>query len=107
MLLYIAVNFLFLGLDTYLVHSANKTIVPNEWIPIIFSPIAAGLLLLAGIIALRRRNLANMIATITLIVAVLIGLLGMYFHLMRGILPDAPAGQQVSIYLLVCGPRRY
>ena len=45
MLLMAAVNLLFLGIDTYLAHSISGTIRPNEWIPIIFGPVAAVLLL--------------------------------------------------------------
>jgi hypothetical protein len=104
MLLYIATNFIFLALDTYLVHNANQTIRPNEWIPILFSPLAAGLMLVAGIIALRRRFLASTIATLTLMASIVVGLAGAYFHLIRGSLPFAPAGQQVSIELLIWAP---
>jgi MprA protease rhombosortase-interaction domain-containing protein len=104
MLLYIATNFLFLGLDTYLVHYANLTIRPDEWIPIIFSPIAAGLLLLAGLLAFRQRSLASLIATLTMLGSIVVGLLGAYFHFLRGIQPFAPPGQRVSLDLLVWAP---
>jgi hypothetical protein len=96
--------FLFLGLDTYLVHAANGTIRSNEWTPIIFSPIAGGLLLLAGLIALRRRSLATVIATLTLLASIGVGLVGAYLHFVRGILPTAPAGQQITVDLLVWVP---
>lgn len=99
-----AVNEIFLGIDIYLAHSISGTIVPNEWIPIIFGPLAGVLLLLAGLVALRNRPLATLIATITLLVSVGVGLLGAYFHLVRGILPSGPAGQQVTIDLLVWAP---
>ena len=104
MLLMAAVNELFLGLDTYLAHSISGTIRPREWIPIVFGPIAGGLLLLAGLIALRRRALATVIATLTLLASVGVGFLGAYFHFIRAILPYAPPGQQVSIDLLVWAP---
>ena len=104
MLLYIATNFLFLALDTFLVHGANLTIVPNEWIPIVFSPIAAALLLLAGVIALRRRSLASLIATLTLLGSIGVGLLGVLLHLIRGIQPFAPEGQRITLDLLVWAP---
>ena len=52
MLLMAAINEIFLGIDIYLAHSISGTIVPNEWIPIIFGPIAGVLLLLAGLIAI-------------------------------------------------------
>jgi len=104
MLLMGATNLLFLGIDIYLAHSISGTIVPNEWIPIIFGPIGAALLLLAGLIALRNRPLATVIATITLLVSIVVGLLGAYLHLVRGILPTGPAGEQVTIDLLVWAP---
>src|SRR5512139_1524310 len=83
MLLMVATNEIFLGIDTYLAHSISGTIRPYEWIPIIFGPIAGALLLLAGLIALRRRPLATVIATATLLASTAVGLLGAYFHWAR------------------------
>ena len=76
MLLMAATNQLFLGFDIYLAHMISGTIVPNEWIPIIFGPIAGVLLLVAGLIALRRRPLATVLATIVLLASIVVGLLG-------------------------------
>lgn len=104
MLLMMAVNEIFLGVDTYLAHSISGTIRPNEWIPIIFGPIAGVLLLVAGLIALKRRPLATVIATLVFLASTVVGLLGTYFHLVRAILPYAPAGQQASISLIVWAP---
>lgn len=104
MLLLAAVNEFFLGLDIYLAHRISGTIVPNEWIPIIFGPVAGALLLLAGLIALRRRNVAALLANLIFIASIAVGLLGAYFHLERAILPAAPLGQRVSIPLLVWAP---
>jgi len=104
MLLMAAINEVFLGVDIYLAHSISGTIVPKEWIPIIFGPIAGALLLLAGLIALRRRPLATVIATIVFLSSIGVGLLGAYFHLVRAILPSGPAGEQVTINLLVWAP---
>lgn len=104
MLLMAATNQLFLGIDIYLAHSISGTIVPNEWIPIIFGPVAAALLLLAGLIALRRRPLATLLSTIVLVASIAVGLLGAYFHLIRAGLPAAPLGQRLTIPLLVWGP---
>jgi hypothetical protein len=103
-LLMAAINEIFLGIDIYLAHSISDTIKWNEWIPIIFAPIAGALLLLAGILAFRRRALATLIATGILLASIVVGLLGDYFHLMRAILPAAPAGEQVTVNLLVWGP---
>lgn len=35
-----AVNVFYLGLDKFIAHNLNGTLVPNEWIPILFCPIA-------------------------------------------------------------------
>jgi len=104
MLLMAATNELFLGIDIYLAHRISGTIVPNEWIPIVFGPIAAALLILAGLVAQRRRALATVFATTVFVLSIGVGLLGAYFHLLRAILPYAPPGQRVSIDLLVWAP---
>jgi hypothetical protein len=104
MLLLAAVNEFFLGLDIYLAHKVSGTIVPNEWIPIIFGPVAGALLLFAGLIALRRRNIAALLANLIFVASIAVGLLGAYFHIERAILPAAPPGQRVSIPLLVWAP---
>jgi hypothetical protein len=104
MLIMAAINEIFLGIDTYLAHQISGTIVPREWIPILFGPTAGLLLFVAGLIALRRRPLASLIATGTLLASVIVGVLGAYFHFIRAILPAAPAGEQVSIYLLIWAP---
>ncbi|HKJ27275.1 MAG TPA: hypothetical protein VJ965_06540, partial [Anaerolineales bacterium] len=103
-LLMAAVNELFLGLDIYLAHSISGTIVPREWIPIIFGPAAGVLLLAAGLLALKRRKAAQILATVVLAASIVVGLLGAYFHLVRGILPTAPAGQKINLSLLVWAP---
>jgi hypothetical protein len=104
MLLMVAINEVFLAIDIYLAHSISGTIVPNEWIPIIFGPIAGIVLFVAGVIALRNRPLATLIATLTCVLSIVVGLLGAYFHWGRAILPHAPAGQQLTVTLLVWAP---
>jgi hypothetical protein len=104
MLLLAAVNELFLGLDIYLAHNISGTIVPNEWIPIIFGPLAGALLLAAGVLAVRRRNLAAIIANIIFVASIIVGLLGAYFHIVRAILPTGPVGERVSLGLLIWAP---
>jgi hypothetical protein len=104
MLLMAATNLIFLGIDIYLAHSISGTIVPNEWIPIIFGPLAGALLLLAGLLATRQRPLATVIANIVFLCSIAVGLLGAYFHIVRAVLPTAPAGQQVTVNLLVWAP---
>ena len=104
MLVMAAVNEIFLGIDTYLAHNISGTIRPYEWIPIVFGPVAGGLLLIAGLIALRRRPLASSIATVVLGASIVVGLLGAYFHLHRALLPNALPGEQLSVDLLVWAP---
>jgi hypothetical protein len=104
MMLIMAINLFFLGFDIYLSHIGNGTIVPYEWIPIIVGPIGGALLLVAGLIAQRNRPLATVIATTTLLVSIVVGLAGAYFHLVRGILPTGPVGERISIDLLVWAP---
>jgi hypothetical protein len=103
-LLMVAVNEIFLGVDIYLAHSISGTIVPNEWIPIIFGPTAGVLLLILGLLALRKRMLANVLASLIFIASIVVGLLGAYFHIRRGILPTGPPGEWVSIQMLVWAP---
>jgi hypothetical protein len=104
MLLMAAINLIFLGVDIYLAHSISGTIVPYEWIPIIFGPIAGVALLVAGLIALRQRPLATLLASLVLLASTAVGLLGAYFHFARTTLPDAAAGSQYTVRLLVWGP---
>lgn len=104
MLLMLAVNEILIGVETYLAHSITDKMVPGEWIPIIFGPLAGVILLVAGLIAFRKRMTANIIGSVVFIASILVGLLGSYFHLRRMILFYAPVGQQVSWSLLTFGP---
>jgi hypothetical protein len=104
MTLLVAFNELMLAVEIYLAHSISGTLVPNEWIPIIFGPIAAVLLGIAGLISLRNRPLALWIANPTLVASIVVGILGAYFHIIRAVLPFAPAGERVSISLVIWAP---
>ena len=104
MLLLAAVNEIMLGVDTLLAHSLSGTILPYEWIPILFGPAAGGILLLAGLIALRRRPLATVLATLVFIASIVVGFLGAYFHIRRTVLVGAPGGQQVILDLFFWAP---
>jgi hypothetical protein len=104
MLLMAATNEILLGLETYIAHLVSGTIVPYEWIPIVFGPVAGILLLAAGLLALRNRPLATVIATLVFLSSIVVGLLGAYFHLVRAILPYALPGEQFSVPLLVWAP---
>lgn len=104
MLLMAATNEILLGLETYIAHLISGTIVPHEWIPILFGPIAGIILLFAGLIALRNRPLATVLATFVFIASIVVGFLGAFFHLMRAMLPYAVPGEQLSVPLLVWAP---
>jgi hypothetical protein len=104
MLVMAAITLIVLGVETYLAHLISGTIVPYEWIPIIFGPIAGILLIVSGLLAVRNRALANVFATIVFLSSILVGLLGAYFHTVRAILPYAQPGSQVSVPLLVWAP---
>lgn len=86
MLLMAAVNEIFLSVDIYLAHNINGTLTRAEWIPIIFGVTAGVLLLLAGLIAFRNRSLASVLATLVFLGSIIIGGLGIYFHLSRTLL---------------------
>lgn len=103
-LLMAAVNEIFLGVDIFLAHSISGTIVPNEWIPIVFGPTAGLLLLAVGLLAQRNRQRANLLASLIFFCSIGVGLVGAYFHVRRGILPTGPPGEWVSVDLLVWAP---
>ncbi len=86
MLLMVAFNEYMLAVEIYLAHSISGTIVPYEWIPIIFGPIAGTILILAGLVALRNRPLAMWLAIPTFLSSIVVGLLGAYFHISRAVL---------------------
>jgi hypothetical protein len=104
MLLIAAVNEIFLGIDIYLAHLISGTIVPREWIPIIFGPVAGLLLLVAGLIALRARLFASTLASLVFLSSILVGALGSFFHIIRAAQPTAPIGSILSVELLVNAP---
>ena len=104
MLAMVALNELFLGIEVYLAHGANGTIVPSEWYPIYYGLSSSILLVLAGLLATRHRTAASVLATVTLVGSAMIGFLGVYFHLARAVLPTAPAGERLTLNLLVWAP---
>jgi len=99
-----AINIFFLGIDIYLAHNLNGTVGPNEWIPIIFSPIAGVILLIAGWIAIRNRPAANITGSIVFAFCILVGVLGSYFHLRRAFLPAAGGGIVIPNEVLLWAP---
>ncbi len=104
MMLMMAVNLLFLALDTWLAHQESGNIVMRERIPIIFGIVAGLLLLFAGLIALNNRSMASGIATAVLIASIGVGVLGAYYHIARAALPSAPLGQRLTLDLLIWAP---
>lgn len=104
MLLMAALNLILLGLDVYLAHATSGTIVPYEWIPIIFGPLAGLGLLLAGLVALRRRASANLLATGVFVASMVVGVLGSYFHFVRASLPIGILGRWLSLDMLIWAP---
>jgi hypothetical protein len=109
MQLMVAMNLAFLGLDIWLAHNLNGTIRFYEWIPIIFGPVAAGLLLVVGVISLRRRTMAIVLASAVFAVSLVIGLVGAYFHVDRAIPPNGlqEYGRTLSIFIFappIVGP---
>jgi hypothetical protein len=103
-LLMAALNEYMLAVEIWLAHSISGTIRPDEWIPIVFGPIAGTLLAAAGLVDLRNRGLAVGLAVPVYLASIGVGLLGAWFHVYRAVLPWAPAGERVSLGLLVWGP---
>jgi hypothetical protein len=104
MLLMVAVNEIFLGIDIYLAHLISGTIVPREWIPIIFGPASGIILLLAIWLMNKNRKAAVLIANLVFGLSILVGLLGTYYHFVRAILPTGPAGSRVTLQMLIWAP---
>lgn len=103
-LLMAALNEYLLAVEIYLAHSISGTIRPDEWIPIVFGPIAGTFLVAAGLANRRNRSLAVWLAVPTYVFSIAVGLLGAWFHVYRAVLPFAPAGDRVTLGLLVWGP---
>jgi hypothetical protein len=97
LLILAAINLLFLGVETWLVHVMNGTIRTNEWIPILFGPVAGILLIFIGAIAQRYRKRAAALATLVFLACVVVGVLGAYFHGLRGLLPNLSLSQNLDL----------
>ncbi len=104
MMLMVAMNLAFLGLDIFLAHGMNGTIRAGEMIPIVFGPLAALILLVTGVISIRRRQTAILVAFGVLAVSTVIGLMGAYFHLARAIPPSGLGGPTLALKLFVFAP---
>ncbi|RMG86486.1 MAG: hypothetical protein D6712_07395 [Chloroflexi bacterium] len=105
MLLMAAINQFFLGVDIYLAHSISGDIKSNEWIPIIFGISAAIILLLAGLLAFRNRPLATILANLVFLGSIIVGVVGIIFHLSRTSLLSAPVSEPgTAVYVLTWAP---
>jgi glucan phosphoethanolaminetransferase (alkaline phosphatase superfamily) len=104
MLLMAAINEIFLSVDIYLAHNLNDQIKPTEWIPILFGVSAGFLLLLAGLLAFRFRPLATILANFVFLASMVVGVLGIYFHLNRTILAGDPLIQEGTVNALIWAP---
>lgn len=103
-LLLVVVNLLILGFETYLAHSISGTIRPYEWIPVLLSPVAGLVLLVALWLKPRQSRLGLMLAVGVLLFSLVVGVLGTYFHLVRAMRPLALAGERISLLLLIWSP---
>lgn len=103
-LLMVAVNEIFLGVDIYLAHLLSGTIVPREWIPIIFGPLAGIILIFSGWLVSKKRKTALWIANLVFVFSIAVGLLGTYFHFIRAILPTGPSGEKINLDMLIWAP---
>jgi hypothetical protein len=104
LLLLVVASEMFIGLEHYMAHSFSGTIVLREWIPIIYAPAAALLLMLTGLVAARRHPLPAFVGCLSLLGSVAVGLLGVYYHVVRAILPSGPPGVRVTLSQLVWAP---
>ena len=104
MLLLAAASEILTGVDTWFAHRAGGTARGAEWIPIVFGPAAGGILIVAGLVAVRRRTLASILATVVFAASVVVGVLGAWLHLMRTILVTGPVGERVSLALFFWAP---
>lgn len=104
MLLLAAISEIFTGVDIFLAHNINGRVTPAEWIPIIFGIVAGIVLLLAGLIALRYRPLATVLANLVFLGSILIGFLGTYFHLQRAGLIGTTVAQGRAVDALIWAP---
>ena len=81
--LFVIANFAFLGGDIAIAHLANHFAARVEWAPIVFSVLAVPLLLL-GVLGIGPPRVTRRIDLAVASCAILVGVLGMLFHLASG-----------------------
>ncbi|MBN1249740.1 MAG: hypothetical protein JXC32_18905, partial [Anaerolineae bacterium] len=101
--LFIALNLLLLGVETSLAHVSNGTLLPGEWVPMVFGPIAATLVVIGHFARIRRRRWASPLLAFVLILSIVVGVAGTYLHLDRSMRLTAPAGMRFGLRQLVWG----
>jgi hypothetical protein len=104
MMLLLAVMQIGMGIEAFTGHEMSGTIVPNEWIPIIYGPLAGLILVVAGLIARRHATTGQLVAAGVFVTSIAVGLLGAFFHLRRATAWAAPPGQRFSLDLLIWAP---
>ena len=102
-ILFVALNELVMGFETYLAHVMNGTIRFNEWIPIVCGPLFALMLIVSLFASKKKPDLALTIATVALVCSIVVGILGTYFHIVRAIRPLAAMGERLTFNLLIWG----
>lgn len=103
LLLFVVLNEVMMGFETYLAHDLNGTIRFNEWIPIVCGPLFGGMLLVAFFLAYRKPKPALWLAVAALAGSIVVGTLGTYYHVVRAIRPLAAPGLRITLDLLVWG----
>ncbi|HEY2389181.1 MAG TPA: hypothetical protein VGK30_19695 [Candidatus Binatia bacterium] len=104
MLLLAAVSEALSGLDAGLAHHAGTTMRGAAWVPVVFGPLAGAVLLVAGLVAFRRRTLASLLATVVFAASIVVGVSGAWLHLGRTVLPAAPPGQRILLDFFFAAP---
>lgn len=80
--MFVAANIGFLGLDIVIAHLANDFARPMEWAPIVFSAVATPLLLPGALGS--TRSVLRSVERLVAFGAIVVGVLGMVFHLESG-----------------------
>ncbi len=84
---FVVANLAFLGLDILVAHAANAFREAAEWAPIVFSAVAP-LLLLPGALHVGRPAATRRIDLVVASGAIVVGVLGMVFHLSSAFFVD-------------------
>ena len=86
LLLFAGINLIFTGLDVALAHSINSFIPAYEWIPVCFAPLGAMTCFVTAFQSKPSKPVA-LVHILTMCVGVLVGVIGMGFHLTQVLSP--------------------